>query len=46
MNYFLYDKELPDTMKSFKKEIDNFYYDLHEKILCRIVIIIIETKPP
>ena len=24
-------------MKSFKKEIDNYYYDLEEKILCRIM---------
>ena len=37
MNYSLYDKELPDTMKSFKKEIDNYYYDLDERILCRIM---------
>jgi len=24
-------------MKSFKREIDNFYYDLDENILCRIM---------
>ena len=34
---FLYDKEQPDKMKSFKKEIDNYYYDLDERILCRIM---------
>jgi len=28
---------LPAEMKSFKKEIDNYYYDLDEKILCRIM---------
>ena len=37
IDYFLYDKELPDTMKSFKKEIDNLYYNLDENILCRIM---------
>ena len=37
IEYFLYDKELPDEMKSFKKEIDNYYYDFDEKILCRIM---------
>ena len=24
LEYFLYDKELPDEMKSFRKEIDNY----------------------
>ena len=24
IEYFLYDKELPDEMKSFRKEIDNY----------------------
>jgi len=33
----LYGEELPDTVKSFKKAIDNFYCDLDETILCRIV---------
>ena len=33
----MYGEELPDTVKSFKKVIDNFYCDLDEKILCRIV---------
>ena len=33
----MYDKELPDNMKSLKKEIYNFFYDLDEKILCRIL---------
>jgi len=37
IEYFLYDKELPDEMKSFKKEIDNYYYDLDEQILCKIM---------
>ena len=37
IEYFLYDKELPDEMKSFKKEIDNYYYDLDEQILCKII---------
>ena len=47
IEYFLYDKELPDEMKSFKKEIDNYYYDLDEKILCRIMTdSIIEIKLP
>ena len=34
---FLHDKHLPDVLKSFKKEIDNYYYDLDEKILWRIM---------
>ena len=37
IEHFLYDKELPDEMKSFKKEIDNYFYDIDEKILCRIM---------
>ena len=37
IEYFLDDKELPDEIKSFKKEIDNYYYDLDERILCRIM---------
>ena len=37
IEYFLYDKELPDAIKSLKKEINNYYYDLDEKILCRIM---------
>jgi len=26
IDYFLYDEELPNPLKTFKKEIDNFYY--------------------
>jgi hypothetical protein len=31
IKYFLYDKELPDHLKTLKKEIDNYYYDLDGK---------------
>ena len=37
IKYFLDDQELPCHLKTLKKEIDNYYYDLDEKILCRII---------
>ena len=37
INYFVNDVALPDKFKTHRKEIDNFYYDLDEEILCRIV---------
>ena len=37
INYFVNDDALPDKFKTLRKEIDNFFYDLDEEILCRIV---------
>ena len=37
INYFVNDDVLPDKFKTLRKEIDNFYYDPEEEILCRIV---------
>jgi hypothetical protein len=37
INYFVYDDALWDKFKTLSKEIDNFYYDLDEEILCRIM---------
>ena len=37
INYFVNDDALPDKFKTLTKEIDNFYYDLDEEILCRIM---------